>query len=293
MDQYPLLTERLGFPKGTKALIVTSDCLGFCYSCNVGVYDTLRNGIATSARLIVPAPWSRDAVQRYRGEDIGVELTLNSSNPILHFGPVTQAPSLLDGQGGFPITLEDLWDHADLAETRRECRAQLERAIYWGFDVSHLASELDAMVMRPEFFDILLDLALEFDLPISFPDYLNEERIGFPAKALTMEVGVISPDKVINPFSRFSQLDPSSQDLIEDAIFSIDEGVTELCIRPAQDTPELRAITPNWATYISQKAAACERRNFDHMLSRANIELISYRDIRNRARALKDGLHSS
>ena len=287
MDQYPLLTERLGFPKGTKALVITCDCLGFCHSCNLGVYDVLRNGIATSARLVVPAPWSRDAAMRYRGEDVGVELTLNSSNPILHFGPVTQAPSLLDGQGGFPITLEDLWDHADLSETHRECRAQLERAIYWGFDVSHIASELDALVMRPEFFDILLDLALEFDLPISLPDYLNEERIGFPAKTLAFEAGAIFPDKVINPFSAYGQLDPGSQDLIESVIFSLDEGITELCVRPAQDTPELRAVTPQWATYVSQLTTTSERRRFDHLLSRANITLISYREIRNRARKLK------
>ncbi len=292
MEHYPLLTERLGFPRGTKALIVTCDCLGFCHSCNVGVYDVLRNGIGTSARLIVPAPWSRDAVIRYRGEDVGIELTLNSSNRILHFGPVTQAPSLLDGQGGFPITLEDLWDHADLAETRRECRAQIERAIYWGFDVSHIASELDALIMRPEFFDILLDVALEFDLPISLPDSLNEERIGFPAKRLAFEEGAIFPDKVINPFSSYDGLDPGSQDLIENAIFSLEEGVTELCIRPAEDTPELRAVTPDWATYVSQKTTASERRRFEHLLTRDNITLVSYREIRNRARTLKDSPQS-
>lgn len=292
MDNYPLLTERLGFPKGTKALIITCDCLGFCHSCNLGVYDVLRNGIATSARLIVPAPWSRDAVLRYRGEDVGVELTLNSSNPILHFGPVTQAPSLLDGQGGFPITLDDLWDHADLGETRRECRAQIERAIYWGFDVSHIASELDALVMRPEFFDILLDLALEFDLPMSLPDELDEGKLGFPAKTLALDEGAIFPDRVMNPFSSYSSMDPGSQDLIEDSIFSLEEGVTELCIRPAQDTPELRAITPQWSTYVSQKTTASEKRHFDHLLSRDNITLIGYREIRNRARAIKEGTRS-
>ncbi len=291
MENYPLLTERLGFPKGTKALIITCDCLGFCHSCNLGVYDVLRNGIATSARLIVPAPWSRDAVSRYRGEDIGVELTLNSSNPILHFGPVTQAPSLLDGQGGFPITLEDLWEHADLEEARRECRAQIERAIYWGFDVSHIASELGALVMRPEFFDILLDIALEFELPISLPDNLTEDKIGFPAKTLALEEGAIFPDRVIDPFSRFPTFDPSSQDLIEEAIFSLEEGITELCIRPAEDTPELRAIAPEWATYVSQKSSSGDRRHFDHLLSRANITLVSYREIRHRARTIKNAVH--
>ena len=151
---------------------------------------------------------------------------------------------------------------------------------------------MDALIMRPEFFDILLDIALEFDLPISLPDGLDEERIGFPAKRLALEEGAIFPDKVINPFSSYDHLDPGSQDLIENAIFSLEEGITELCIRPAQDTPELRAVTPDWATYVSQKTTASERRHFDHLLTRDNITLVSYREIRNRARALKDSTES-
>ena len=50
----------------------------------------------------------------------------------------------------------------DLDEARRECRAQVERAIYWGFDVSHLDTHMGALQMRPEFFDIYLELAADF-----------------------------------------------------------------------------------------------------------------------------------
>ena len=91
-------------------------------------------------------------------------LTLNAEHDLYRWGPITHAPSLLDGDGGFPRTAADLWDHADLDEVRRECRAQLERAIYWGFDVSHLDAHLDAVQLKPEFFDVFLDLAEEFRL---------------------------------------------------------------------------------------------------------------------------------
>jgi predicted glycoside hydrolase/deacetylase ChbG (UPF0249 family) len=131
-------------------LIVACDDLGLSYSSNIGVYDALRSGMATTAGLMVPCPWSREAASRYRGEDIGVHLTLNCEYDLYRWGPITQAPSLLDGDGGFPRTLADLWDHADLEEVRRECRAQIERAILWGFDVSHLSSHLGALEFRPE-----------------------------------------------------------------------------------------------------------------------------------------------
>ena len=36
------------------------------------------------------------------------------------WGPITQAPSLLSGDGGFPRSIDDLWEHADPEEVRRE-----------------------------------------------------------------------------------------------------------------------------------------------------------------------------
>ena len=84
---------------------------------------------------MMPCPWAREAAARFRGEDVGVALTLNAEFDVYRWGPMTHAPSLLDGDGGFPRTLDDAWDHADLDEVRRECRAQIERAVLWGFDI--------------------------------------------------------------------------------------------------------------------------------------------------------------
>src|SRR5581483_11967928 len=123
------LAERLGYPPDAKLVIVNCDDLGSSRSANVAVYDAMRNGLATSASLMVPCPWARDAAAQYRGEDVGVHLTLNAEWETYRWGPITHAPSLLDGDGGFPRTVEDTWDHADLDEVRRELRAQLERAI--------------------------------------------------------------------------------------------------------------------------------------------------------------------
>jgi hypothetical protein len=181
------VVERLGYPPHTRLLIVNCDDLGSCHAANVGVYEALRDGVATSASLMVPCPWARDAAARYRGEDIGVHLTLNAEHDLFRWGPITQAPSLLDGDGGFPRTLQDLWDHADLDEVRRECRAQVERAIYWGFDVSHLDSHMGTLELRPEFFDIYLELAVDFDLPMRLGPASSERAVGFPFRALAEE----------------------------------------------------------------------------------------------------------
>ncbi|MGH9150361.1 MAG: ChbG/HpnK family deacetylase, partial [Acidimicrobiales bacterium] len=190
------LAERLGYPPGAKLLIVNCDELGASHSANVGVYEALRSGFATSASLMVPCPWAREAAARYRGEDVGVHLTLNAEFELYRWGPITHAPSLLDGDGGFPRTVEDLWDHADVDEVRRELRAQLERAIYWGFDVSHLDSHLGVLQLRPELFDVYLELAVEFRLPVRLGDAGLEARVGFPFRRLAADEGVVFPDQV-------------------------------------------------------------------------------------------------
>ena len=135
-----------------------------CHSANEGVYEALRSGIATAASLMVPCPWAREAASHYRGEDIGVHLTLTAEFELYRWGPCTQAPSLEGGQAGFPATIADVWEHADLDETRRELRAQIERAILWGFDVTHLDCHMGVLQLRPEFFDLYLDMAVEFAL---------------------------------------------------------------------------------------------------------------------------------
>src|SRR2546426_3586382 len=191
------LASRLGHADDAKLLIVNADDLGSSHAANVGVYEALREGIATSATLMVPCPWARDAAARYRGEDVGVHLTLNSEWDLYRWGPITYGPSLLDGDGGFPRTVEDLWDHADLDEVRRECRAQVERAIYWGFDVSHLDSHMGTLQLRPEFFDVYLELAVDFRLPLRLSGASSERTVGFPFRRLAAEEGVLFPDHLV------------------------------------------------------------------------------------------------
>ena len=149
------LSARLGYDDDAKLLIISCDDLGASHAANVGVYGALRDGVATCASIMVPAPWARDAALRYRtSDDIGVHLTLNCEYEAYRFGPITHAPSLLSGEAGFPRRIADLWEHADTEEVLRECRAQIERAIVWGFDVSHLTSHIGVLQLRPEFFDI-------------------------------------------------------------------------------------------------------------------------------------------
>ena len=146
---------------------------------------------------MVPCPWARAAASSYLGEDVGVHLTLTAEFELYRWGPVTYGPSLLGGQGGFPGTVEDAWDHADLDETRRELRAQIERAILWGFDVTHLDCHMGVLMLRPEFFDIYLDLAVDFALPLRLSGRSTQDAVGFPFRDLADAEGIVVPDHLV------------------------------------------------------------------------------------------------
>jgi chitin disaccharide deacetylase len=274
------LAERLGHSPDDRLVIINCDDLGSSHAANVGVYEAVRDGLATSASLMVPCPWAREAAARYRGEDVGVHLTLNAEYDLYRWGPITQAPSLLDGDGGFPRTLRDLWDHADLDEARRELRAQVERAILWGFDVSHLDSHLGTLQLKPEFFDIYVDLALDFGLPIRLSGASTERTIGFPFRKLAAEEGVVFPDQLVTVPG------VGSRRHIERAVYDLRPGVTELYVHPAIDTPELRALTPDdWAARVDDLDLVVTDRTLRTMLDRAGAHLIGYRELRDLQRS--------
>jgi predicted glycoside hydrolase/deacetylase ChbG (UPF0249 family) len=189
------LAERLGHRPDDRLVILSCDDLGSCHGANVGVFRALREGAATCASLMVPAPWAGAAAAGAAPtDDLGVHLTLNAEHEHYRWGPITHAPSLQSGEGGFPRTLADLWEHADHAEVLRELRAQIERALAWDIDVTHLAPHLTAITLRPEFFDVYLELAVEFRLPIRLPSTVSAEQAGFPFRQLAADEGIVFPD---------------------------------------------------------------------------------------------------
>jgi predicted glycoside hydrolase/deacetylase ChbG (UPF0249 family) len=275
----PTMAERLGYPADARLLIINADDLGFCHSANVGTYEALDAGLVTSATLMVPCPWAREAAARYRGEDVGVHLTVNAEWELYRWGPITHAPSLVGGDGGFPRTLEDVWDHADLDEVRRECRAQIERAILWGFDVSHLDAHMGALQLRPEFFDVYLDLAVEFQLPLRMSPAAAEDYLGFPARAVAAEAGAVFTDHLIFVPG------VGSRELFERWIPRLEPGVTEMHLHPAVDSAELRAIAPDWPARVDDHFLVTQDVAMRATIEDAGVELIGFRTLRNLCRA--------
>ena len=271
------LASRLGYSDDARLVIISCDDLGSCHGATEGVYQAIRNGVATCASIMVPAPWARYAADQYKGEDIGVHLTLNAEHPLYRWGPLTHAPSLLSGEGGFPRSVDDLWEHADSTEVLRECRAQIERALAWGIDVSHLAPHLTSITLRPEFFDVYLELAVEFKLPIRLPSTISASAAGFPFRQLAADEGIVFPDHFDHDWRT------GSRERVLSALGALEPGVTEIHVQPSIDTAEVRALGDVATGWIDDLALATSDELRDAVTASGAV-LIGYRELRDAMR---------
>lgn len=274
------LAERLGYPADAKLVILSCDDLGVCHAANIGVYQALRDGTATCASLMVPAPWAQHAARMYEPtDDIGVHLTLIAENDMYRWGPVTHAPSLLSGEGGFPRNTDDLWEHADPDEVYRELTAQVGRAIAWGIDVTHLAPHMTAITLRPEFFGVYLDVACDFRLPIRLPSTITAEQAGFPFRQLAGDEGVLFPDHFDHDWRA------GSRERVLGALRALQPGVTELHVQPVIDTPEVRALSDSAEHWIDDHAFVTDDADLRAAIADAGATLIGFRELRDAMRA--------
>jgi predicted glycoside hydrolase/deacetylase ChbG (UPF0249 family) len=244
----PTLAERLGFDPTDRVAIVHADDIGMCHAANEGAFEALANGPATCGSIMVPCPWFREAADHARVHpelDLGVHLTLNCEWDHYRWGPVagrSAVPSLLDDQGFLPRTTLEVAQRARPEEVAIELRAQVQRALDAGIDVTHLDSHMGTCFFPP-FIDIYADLAREFDLPIfaAQPDLAALEKRGMGGLA-----------KVLEPLLGF---DAESLDFAHGEgevhnrarLAGLGSGVHYLICHPARGGEELDAVCPEHA----------------------------------------------
>ena len=152
-----------------KRLIVTADDFGRCLPINEAVEDAYRNGILTSASLMVGGDALDDAVARAKATPtlaVGLHATLVDGRPVL---PPEQIPDLLEADGRFTsrvvaIGTRIYFDRKVQAQVRAELRAQFERYAATGLAFDHVDSH-HHYHLHPTVFAILLELAVEFGVP--------------------------------------------------------------------------------------------------------------------------------
>jgi predicted glycoside hydrolase/deacetylase ChbG (UPF0249 family) len=259
------LLQRLGV-RGDRALIVTAADAGLSVAVNEGIRRTRSAGLTSDASLCVVAPFAREAVRRL-GTNLGVQLTLSAEHELLELRPVTYAPSLLGGRGGFPLDAADAAEHADPDEVRREFRAQIERAISLGVTPTFLASHDDVVARHLALFDVFLDVAEEYRLPI---------RHGYTIAGGALHAGRLAEQR--GHFVAAATVNWRSTHGLETLLADLPPGVSEMIVHVAVASDELRAVVSD----ASEREATLSALEAGHLTSTAHalgIELVSWSKI--------------
>jgi len=275
----PTLAERLGFAPDARLLIVNCDDIGSSHAANVASEAAMRSGLATSATLMVPCPWAREAVERFAGLDIGIHLTLTAEYPTYRWRALTGAPSLRDAQGYMPRSAAELWQQADAADVEAECRAQIDQALAWGVDVTHLDNHMGTLQVSEKLFPIYVKLARDYRLPLRMAGKGADDRLGFGGRAQCDAAGVLYPD-------HFSfQWGTPTRDIFDRYIAAPRTGVMEVILHPVEDGLELHAYDKSESAIRIHDAAVGVEAALKARLDAAGIERISFRPLRDAMRS--------
>jgi hypothetical protein len=283
------LADRLGYPPGTKLIIVHADDLGETHAVNAAAMKALEGGTINSASLMVPCPWFpeiADYAKSHPDADLGLHLTLTAERVYYRWGPAAPAdkvPSLVDQNGYFHHDWEPnergITNNINAKEVEIELRAQIERALAMGVRPTHLDSHQYRLIMSgKELFDVFLRVAHDYKLPVFvtrdwFADHPYLQTSLGPTDIVLDHTVTIEPEVPPEKWADFYLA----------ALKNLKPGVTEFVIHPGFDDEELRAATRERATW----GAAWRQRDYDFFtsdqfrqaLAEQNIKLITWREL--------------
>jgi predicted glycoside hydrolase/deacetylase ChbG (UPF0249 family) len=280
------LVERLGFPAGTKVLIVNADDFGMNQAGTESTIDAMKSGGVTSATIMVPCSWfpmAVDFAKKNPQANLGVHTTLTSEWGKYKWGPVlgvSAVPSLVDEMGYFWKDVATIYKSASMEEAEKEVRAQIDKALKAGVDVTHFDSHMGSMQYNPKYHEVYVKIAKDYNLPCRMAGremmkQLNAEHL----LDLADELGVLYPEflSVGAKAGKVEETDAYWTKFIEE---QIKPGlVSEIYIHPGYNTPEMLATTAS-AKQRTADSDFFKNPSTLELYKKLGIELISYRELR-------------
>ncbi|HZS05675.1 MAG TPA: hopanoid biosynthesis-associated protein HpnK [Blastocatellia bacterium] len=163
MNQYQVPTVSPGSPV---PLIINGDDFGYSAAVNRAIIRAHREGVLTSASLMVNEGAADEAVRLAKensGLAVGLHLVLVLGRAAL---PPSEIPHLTDARGNFTNSsfeagIKYYFSPAARRELRREMRAQFDKFVATGLPFSHVDGHTH-LHMHPTIFDELIRLCEEY-----------------------------------------------------------------------------------------------------------------------------------
>ncbi|MCQ6560121.1 polysaccharide deacetylase family protein [Paenibacillus mendelii] len=253
----------LGYGPQDRLLIVNADDFGLCHSTNLGIERLLVDGVVSSATIMMPCGWAREAAlwsARHPHLDVGVHYTFTSEWDAMKWGPVYRGGptlSLVTAEGYFQRDVKRFERQAAASEVRCELAAQVEMALELGVNVTHADNHMGSLYglqLGRHFLVEVFEVCAQYGLPFRLPRHLLLEsgQVAPPVLAkqaremaeLADSMGVIVLDYLLGlPFRAApgETYDVMKQQMLG-ILGNLHPGVTEIILHPSLVTEELTAF---------------------------------------------------
>jgi len=298
MNPNPFL-RKLGYSATDRVVILHADDIGMCHSTQVAYEDLMDFGILSSAATMVPCGWFPATAAYCRANadnprmDMGVHLTLTCEWDVVRWGPVSgRDPSsgMLDDEGYFHRAAAPVQEGGDVAAVAEELRAQIRQALAAGVDATHVDTHMFTLG-HARLLPAYLAVAQEFGLPAFLPNMSEEQLRNMDydddsAAILAKLVAEVDAARLplfdyVHVMSLFDADDRLGQ--MKQVLAEVPAGLSNIIIHPCVDTPEIRAIAPDWRCRVADHTLFTSNA-LRQALDETGVQVIGFRALRDAMR---------
>jgi predicted glycoside hydrolase/deacetylase ChbG (UPF0249 family) len=166
--------KKLGFSDTDRLVILHTDDIGMCQASVQAFKDLWESGGISSGAIMMPCPWAKTAAdycKTHPGVDMGVHATLNAEWDTYRWSPLSSldpSTGLVDSDGFLWRSVEEAQANADPQAVAVELQAQVNKALEWGVDVTHVDTHMGTVV-HPKFIPAYIQAAMQARLPVMVP----------------------------------------------------------------------------------------------------------------------------
>ncbi len=295
MTPNPLL-KKLGYSQSDRLVIIHTDDIGMCQASIQAFKDLWEFGTISSGAVMVPCPWFLAVAQMCRENpemDMGVHATLNSEWESYRWGPLStrdQSSGLIDEAGYFHQWQPAVYENAKEEAVAAELNEQVERALATGMDVTHIDSHMGT-ILHAKFVQSYLQAGMSRLLPNMLPratargfDMLDIDDATLTAfTPILNQLEAQGVPMLDGLFSMRLEHDHDHIGVAKNILSDVPAGISHFIFHPSIDTPELRAICPDWPARVANYKAFMSD-ELKQFIKDQGIQLIGYRVIRDAMR---------
>ncbi len=296
MQPNPVL-QKLGYTNTDRLVILHLDDVGMCQASAQAFIELWEAGAISSGAIMMPCPWAKEVANYCRthpGVDMGVHATLTAEWQSYRWSPLSTrdpASGLMDADGFMWRSQGETQANATADAASAELEAQVRTALAWGVDLTHVDTHMGT-VIHPKFLPAYLQAAAQVHVPAMIPrtDEAALLHMGYDPEMAAQFILLLAQLEeqglpLIDSLVALPLDQPVGQvEIMKEILSNTPAGVTHLLFHSAKDSPELRAITPDWPSRVANYHTLMNP-EIQKFIRDQGIQVIGYARLRELVRA--------